>query len=777
MAHKSNPSPIQQFHHWFDVVREPTLLLSGDGVIQAANEAFCKLVGHRDVVDSGFAEFAFAPSDAVDRYIEACSASREAVEGSFILTDTQGVLISCRCEGADVEWPSQPGTGYVLLRLVPTNQVVRQEQAPPPPETVSADHGSLECQLRRSDERLRLVLEAGPMAIWEWNAGTKEMIASPGLQAARGRGYGTYRGTLEAFQQDIHPEDRPRVVESIRKLMENGSKHQVEYRLIGPDGNCRWIEDRGSPVYDDLGRPTGVVCISIPIDQRKELERELETRLIRLAHTEAQIRSVIETATDGIVTIDEKGSILNANPAAERIFGYTREELIGRNVSMLMPEPYRGQHDRYMANYLRTGQSRVIGVQREMAGQRKNGVVFPLELGMSEARLEGRRYFTAMMRDITERKRVENVAHFMADASRSLATLVGYGGALQQVAYLAVPFFADWCTVHVGYEDGSLRQLTAAHVDPDKAEVAQELGNGCSLALESAIGPAQVFTSGRSELLDEIPDALLESVAEDEKHRNVLRSLGLRSYMGIPLALRGNVFGVISFFSADPNRCYDMMDLGMAEDLAHRTSVAVENGLLFGLFVRPNQPSGGIPGKGSLGRTLAQCLVEKYAATKSLPMGGEDIGAESAPRPSVQRGGATLGTSEETPVVAKGRRILVVEDNVGTAKILSRLLAKLGNHEVHVVHDGVTALNAAAKHHPEIVLLDIGLPRMNGYEVARRLRQQPDFQDTLLIALTGYETEEDRRRAVAAGFDQRIVKPASIDHLRQVLAHPKLFAP
>ena len=224
------------------------------------------------------------------------------------------------------------------------------------------------------------------------------------------------------------------------------------------------------------------------------------------------------------------------------------------------------------------------------------------------------------------------------------------------------------------------------------------------------------------------PHVLLESVAENEEHRTVLRSLDLRSYMGIPLALRGNVFGVISFFSADPNRCYDMLDLAMAEDLAHRTTVAVENSLLFGLFVRPNQPSGGVAGQEGLGRTLAQCLVEKYAAAKSLPTGGEEITPNRHFAPPSRGGGATQGTAEETPVAAKGRRILVVEDNVGTAKILSRLLAKLGNHEVHVVHDGLAALNAAAKHRPEIVFLDIGLPRMNGYEVARRLRRQPEFQ-------------------------------------------------
>ena len=133
-------------------------------------------------------------------------------------------------------------------------------------------------------------------------------------------------------------------------------------------------------------------------------------------------------------------------------------------------------------------------------------------------------------------------------------------------------------------------------------------------------------------------------------------------------------------------------------------------------------------------------------------------------------GTAKEGACPGTPT-AKGRRILVVDDNVGTAKVLSLLLAKLGSHDVRMVHDGQSVLEAAKEHRPEIVLLDIGLPHVNGYEVAKRLRQQPEFQDTLLIALTGYGTEEDRRRSASVGFDRHLVKPPSLDDLRQVLAH------
>ena len=110
---------------------------------------------------------------------------------------------------------------------------------------------------------------------------------------------------------------------------------------------------------------------------------------------------------------------------------------------------------------------------------------------------------------------------------------------------------------------------------------------------------------------------------------------------------------------------------------------------------------------------------------------------------------------------------------MGTAKILSRLLSKLGNHEIRMVHDGLSALEAAKAQRPEVVLLDIGLPQMDGYEVAQRLRRQPGFQETVLVALTGYGTEEDRRRSTEAGFDHHLVKPASLENLRRVLAYRK----
>jgi two-component system, LuxR family, sensor kinase FixL len=120
-----------------------------------------------------------------------------------------------------------------------------------------------------------------------------------------------------------------------------------------------------------------------------------------------RLRAILETAVEGIITIDERGIIESFNLAAEQIFGYRAKEVIGKNVSVLMPSPHREQHDTYLGNYLHTGHAKIIGIGREIVARRKSGAVFPMDLSVSEVRLADRRLFTGFIRDITERKRLE----------------------------------------------------------------------------------------------------------------------------------------------------------------------------------------------------------------------------------------------------------------------------------------------------------------------------------------------------------------------------------
>ncbi len=137
-----------------------------------------------------------------------------------------------------------------------------------------------------------------------------------------------------------------------------------------------------------------------------------------LNDTEVRLRAILQTAVEGIITIDERGIVESMNPAAEKTFGFSAREVIGKNVSILMPSPFRKDHDSHLANYLRSGHARIIGIGREVVGQRKDGTVFPMDLAVSEVPLAQRRLFTGFVRDITERKRLEREVLEISDQER-----------------------------------------------------------------------------------------------------------------------------------------------------------------------------------------------------------------------------------------------------------------------------------------------------------------------------------------------------------------------
>ena len=198
----------------------------------------------------------------------------------------------------------------------------------------------------------------------------------------------------------------------------------------------------GQPLRGRDGHNVGVLCIKdhrprqmgatdlqalrdLAIWAEHELSAiELSRAVTAERESRERIRAIVDTAVDGIITIDERGVVESLNPASERMFGYAADEVIGRNVSMLMPAPFRGVHDGYLANFLRTGEKKIIGIGREVMGQRKDGTTFPMDLAVSAVRLGERRMFTGIVRDITERKRAEEVlARNMAELAGSNAKL------------------------------------------------------------------------------------------------------------------------------------------------------------------------------------------------------------------------------------------------------------------------------------------------------------------------------------------------------------------
>jgi PAS domain S-box-containing protein len=189
-----------------------------------------------------------------------------------------------------------------------------------------------------------------------------------------------------------------------------------EYRLRTEDGGYRWVLGRGKIMGRDAdGTPLRVVGTLLDITDKKEMEHALA-----LAVQHPHCRGMIEAVVDGIVVIDAVGIVHSLNPSAERIFGYASAEIVGRNISMLMPEPYRGSHDQYLRRYAETGEAHIIGHGREAVGLRKDGTPFPISLAVSEMRIDGKAYFTGIVRDITLRKRSEAALRIAASVYRSV---------------------------------------------------------------------------------------------------------------------------------------------------------------------------------------------------------------------------------------------------------------------------------------------------------------------------------------------------------------------
>ncbi|MET3665267.1 PAS domain S-box protein [Caulobacter sp. 1776] len=162
-------------------------------------------------------------------------------------------------------------------------------------------------------------------------------------------------------------------------------------------------------------------------------ERSRGKRGTSTAAVDARYRAIVDTAVDAIVVIDERGRVEAFNPAAERLFGYAAAEMIGRNIHLLMPEPYHGEHDGYLQRYRDTGERRIIGIGREVSGRRHDGTTFPLELSIAEWRDGDRRCFTGVMRDITDRRRAEELQRLLVNelnhrVKNTLATVQSVAG-------------------------------------------------------------------------------------------------------------------------------------------------------------------------------------------------------------------------------------------------------------------------------------------------------------------------------------------------------------
>jgi len=316
--------------------------------------------------------------------------------------------------------------------------------------------------------------------------------------------------------------------------------------------------------------------------RRQSEERTTQSRRDQedLRQSEERFRATFEQAAVGIAHVGYGGEWLRVNQKLCDIVGYTREELLERTFQDIThPDDLQDNLDLFVP--LMSGEMPTFSMEKRYF--RKDGTIVWINLTVSAA-CDGKgrpAYSIAVIEDITERKRIEDAQRFLVEAGMVLSSSLDYRATLASVAHLTVPYLADWCIVDILEEDGFLDRVAVVHQDPQKVAMAHELQELYPPDPDEPHGVAGALRTGRSELVAEIPESLVKEAARDDKHREILQHLGLKSYVVVPLVARGRTLGAITLVSAESGRRYGPADLELAEELARRAALAVDNARLY----------------------------------------------------------------------------------------------------------------------------------------------------------------------------------------------------
>jgi two-component system, chemotaxis family, CheB/CheR fusion protein len=502
----------------------------------------------------------------------------------------------------------------------------------------------------------------------------------------------------------------------------------------------------------------------------------------QIAHL--QLAAILESQEVAIISKSLDGVIQSWNPGAERIYGYTAQEAIGQSLAMLIPPESRNELADIVARLERGETVHTY----ESVRVRKDGSRFDASISIAAIRDEQDRIVGAVgiARDVSDRKRLERELQsrlaelgeidrrkdeFLAMLAHELRNpLAPLQSSLEILAMgVADSNMLEWAREVMERQVGHLVRLVDGLLDVSRmmqgrielhkqpveldgivaraVEMAQPLidSRGHKLTVNVAPGPIWVEADG---------------VRVVQVITNLLNNAAKYSLTPGPIWLTARREGTDAVVRVRDE------GMGIPADMLSR---------IFELFVQSNRTMARSEGGLGVGLTLVRRIIELHGGTVRASSAGSGKGSEFEVRLPVMVRKETpkvVAGPEEPPAAARPmdrHRVLVVEDNVYAAKSFATLL-RLDGHDVQISHDGPMALQMAESFQPEVILLDIGLPGIDGYEVARRLRERDEFRATRIIAMTGYGQPEDRRRSKEAGIDDHLVKPVKIDVIRSLLA-------
>jgi PAS domain S-box-containing protein len=554
------------------------------------------------------------------------------------------------------------------------------------------------------------------------------------------------------------------VEDPVAKVLATGSivglaNHTI---LIARDGRRVPIDDSGAPVRLPTGELVGIVVVFRDVTERKRAE-----------HEHALLAAIVESSDDAIISKTLEGIVTSWNPAAKRLFAYEAEEIIGKPITTIIP-PELHAEERRILERLRRGERMD---HYETVRVAKDGRRIDISLTVSPIRnAEGEIIGASKVaRDITERKRTDHLLResnrqkdeFLATLAHELrnplAPICAAAELLKNAKSMAPELRAATAIL-----ERQARQMT--HLVDDLLDVSRITSGRIRLHPE----PLEV-----ADLLKTVIETYRQS-ADTARHQITLGTAGEPVYVSADRTRLTQVFSNILQNAVKYTPPAGRIEIALRTEGRQAVVSFRDNGMgippemlehIFEPFAQLDRSYERADGGLGIGLTLAKKLIELHQGRIEARSAGRGKGTEflihlpaaaAAPVPRAS-------TPSRHTDASVSCRVLIADDNHDAAVSLSMLLQAMG-HDTRVVHDGIEALEEAESFRPDVVLLDIGMPRLDGYETARRLVSRPWAAGTQIVAVTGWGQETDRQRAKEAGFHRHLVKPVDLDALREVMS-------
>jgi PAS domain S-box-containing protein len=624
-----------------------TQILSPQGLTIWVNHAWEKLWGVtlEQIADYNMLEDEQLIAKGVMPYIQKAFAG-EATEIPPILYDPQETIPDLSVNQEPARWvrgfiyPVKDEEGRVR-EVVLTHEDITERKL-------------IEEELRQSEEKYRSLLENANDIIYSHDLEGRYLTINRAGEKITGYTREEILGGLN-IAQVVAPEHLEKARRMTAQKLKDPSPTVYEVDIITRDGRRLTLEVSTRISYLG-GQPVAVEGIARDVTERKRAEAELQ-------RSRDQIEIILQGVAESITAQDAQGDLIYANDAAARSLGFSSakellehpvQELIQR-YELLDEEGNSFPYDRLPGRVaLREGRSASATIcnRSKATGEERWSFVQSTPVFDEQGQV---RFAINIFQDITERRRADEAQRFLAEAGAVIASSLDYEATLASVARMAVPTLADWCTVDVYDENHTLRRLAVAHVDPRKVEWAHELQQRYPPDMDSPHGVPNVLRTGKSEIYPDIPDEMLADAAIDEEHLRIMREIGFTSALVVPLVTQGRTLGAITFITAESGRHYRQEDLVLAETLAHRAAIAIDNARLYRSAQEANRM------KDEFLATLSHELRTPLTAI---------LGWSSMLRAGQLEGEATRGALEAIERNAKSQR-QIIEDLLDVSRIIT----------------------------------------------------------------------------------------------------------